>query len=129
MSIIAYTDGSYCISKKRGGWGAVVFIDDEVKEMRGESTDSTNNVMEMTAVMNVLKTYKTFSTFTFYTDSRYVIGCATNEYKIKENREMWKKYKKLAKDKTINFVWIKGHNKNEWNERADYLAGLYNTKL
>ena len=56
--------------------------------------------------------------------------------------EYWKKYRELGdeekidefkKDKSFDFkfVWVKGHNKNKWNEEADRLAklGLYNFKF
>ena len=53
-----------------------------------------------------------------YSDSQYVIGCATKGWKRKKNVEYWNLYDKvLAKAKTdcldIQLMWVKGHEKSE----------------
>jgi ribonuclease HI len=57
----------------------------------------------------------------------YVIGCATLGWKRKKNILLWKLFdevyenaKKLASE--INFVHVKGHNGNRYNEMVDKLA-------
>ena len=67
-----------------------------------------------------------------YSDSQYVIGCATKGWKRKKNVEYWALYDKvLKKAKTlcpdIQFIWVKGHEKSsdfnsQMNNLADRLA-------
>lgn len=124
--VIAYTDGSCNPKNRRGGWGAVIVNNDDASvEMHGYDDDTTNNIMEMTAVISVIEKYKDCNKFKIHTDSTYVIGCATGKYKIKLNKELWEKYKKITKEKEIEFVKVLAHSGDEHNERADYLANKW----
>ena len=69
---------------------------------------------------------------TIYSDSQYVVNSInkgwlntwmkTNFKGGKKNPDLWKKYHALAKDFSINIVWVKGHADNEFNNRCDELA-------
>jgi ribonuclease HI len=84
--------------------------------------------MELMAVIFALKSVKQpIDSLTIYSDSMYVIGCATLGWKRKKNVLLWKLFdevyenaKKLASE--INFVHVKGHNGNRYNEMVDKLA-------
>ena len=67
------------------------------------------------------------SNITIYTDSQYVIGCATKGWKRKKNVRLWDKYDKIKKELDnkeiiVKFSWIHGHQGDEFNELADKLA-------
>ena len=50
-----YTDGACKGNPGPGGWGAVLKYGNSVKEIKGFSPDTTNNIMELTAVIEALK--------------------------------------------------------------------------
>ena len=47
---------------------------------------------------------------------------ATNFSGGKKNKDLWLQYHHLAKDHNIQFVWVKGHANNPYNNRCDELA-------
>ena len=38
------------------------------------------------------------------------------------NEKIWKEYLEVSKIHNIEFVWVKGHDSNEFNNRCDKLA-------
>ena len=50
-----YTDGACKGNPGPGGWGAILKYGDHVKELKGYSPETTNNIMEITAVIEALK--------------------------------------------------------------------------
>ena len=38
------------------------------------------------------------------------------------NRELWEELYLLVKDSKIKWTYVKGHNNDKWNERADEIA-------
>ena len=85
--------------------------------------------MEVQAVITALDSIiKPINSLTIITDSMYVVGTATLNWKRKENNDLWYKFdkalekaQKLTKN-TINFKHIKGHNGDKYNEECDKLA-------
>ncbi|HYH16843.1 MAG TPA: RNase H family protein, partial [Flavisolibacter sp.] len=69
---------------------------------------------------------------TIYSDSQYVVKAikegwlkkwiATNFAGGKKNKDLWLQYHQLAKEHNIQFVWVKGHADNPYNNRCDQLA-------
>lgn len=124
--MIVYTDGSCSPNPGKGGWGYIVLDRNIQFEASGRSDYTTNNIMEMTAVIQFLNDFKNCNDLTIYSDSLYVINCAQGIWQRKKNVELWKEYDKLAKNKKIKYIWIKGHNGDYYNERVDKLAkGIY----
>lgn len=124
-----YTDGAYSSARNQGGVG-VVFIrnGEKVFEYSRGFKNTTNNRMEITAALMVLKSIKVpVDNMTIYTDSMYVIGCATLGWKRKKNIPLWKifdteleRVSKLCPN--IKFQHVKGHSENQWNNYVDKLA-------
>jgi len=117
-----YTDGSCTPNPGKGGWGCIAVFEDEDVYISGKAECSTNNIMELTAVIEGLKYYKDNKYFKIYTDSLYVLNCATGKWKRTKNLELWKRYDKYSKNKSIIWNWVKGHNGDKYNELVDKLA-------
>ncbi len=128
MSITIYTDGSCMPNPGRGGWAYIAIEDDSETHVKSEThvyggdNKSTNNKMELTAVIQALSDFKKYKKLTIYSDSQYVIKCATGVWKKSKNLELWEEYEKVSKGKDITFVWVKGHNGDKYNEMVDKLA-------
>lgn len=129
-----YTDGAYASSIDQGGWGFVVVQNDNILYKIGDTVkNTTNNRMEIEAVLRslyfILK-YIDNEDIIIYSDSMYVIGTLTKHWKIKKNKDKWIVMKslydkiKLTNNK-INFIHVKGHNGNKYNEICDELAVFY----
>ena len=125
-----YTDGACSLARNKGGI-EVVFVKDgeKVYEFKKSYTDTTNNKCELMAVIYALNAIsKPIEQLIIYSDSQYVIGCATKGWKRKKNVEYWNLYDKvLAKAKTycsdIQLIWVKGHEKSEdFNSKMNNLA-------
>ena len=131
-----FTDGACSGNPGAGGWGAILRYGDVEKELSGGESDTTNNRMELTAVIEALKALKRPCKITLYTDSRYVMdgvnqwlpnwkvnGWRTSNKKSPvKNIDLWQKLLIAMKPHKINFIWVKGHDSNEFNNRCDKLA-------
>lgn len=124
-----YTDGAFSSCRNCGGIGIVFVINGEkVYEFSKSIPNSTNNKCELLAVIYALHSIsKEVDSIVIYSDSQYVIGCATKGWKRKKNVELWNLYDKtMEKAKkfcsNITFCWTKGHSNSEMNNRADELA-------
>ena len=38
------------------------------------------------------------------------------------NTDLWKELLGLLETHRVRFIWVKGHDENEWNNRCDELA-------
>lgn len=131
-----YTDGACSGNPGIGGWGCILRCRDVEKELSGGEKNTTNNRMELTAVIEALKALKTSCNITLYTDSQYVMkgvtewlsGWKKNNWKTTnkksdvKNVDLWQTLDTLLQKHEIRFVWVKGHNGDEGNERVDSLA-------
>jgi ribonuclease HI len=134
-----YTDGAAKGNPGQAGWGVVFITQDKIFEIGGEVEHATNNQMELTAPTEALKYLKThFShgvNVEIISDSKYVILGITEwifnwqknnwrnaNKKTVLNRELWEELYKLTQDQKIKWTYVKGHNENKWNERADEIA-------
>lgn len=134
--VIIYTDGACSGNPGAGGWGSILMYKDNKKEISGGKKDTTNNVMELTAVIEALKLLKFKCKVSVYSDSAYVVnafnqkwiyGWMKNGWKnaSKEpvkNKELWQELYELTKVHDVNFVKVKGHSDNEYNNRCDEMA-------
>lgn len=124
-TIVIFTDGSCRPNPGRGGWAYVGLIPgDPVFEIRdsGYHEHTTNNCMELTAVLKALETFETSKYLMIYSDSQYVIKCATKEWSRNKNVKMWERYDTLSTGKNIKFTWVRGHSGNLYNTLVDKMA-------
>ena len=126
-----FTDGAYSSSRNQIGVGVLFINNDlstEVVRYSNMYKKGTNNMAELGAVIIGLRMVKKpIQSLTIYSDSMYVIGCATLGWKRKKNKIMWaefdKQYKRVKQlCPNIQFVHVKGHNGEKYNEIVDKLA-------
>ena len=130
-----YTDGACRGNPGPGGWGAILHYGGREKELCGGEAGTTNNRMELMAAIAALEALREPCTVTLYTDSTYVRngitewmagwrrrGWKTADRKPVKNRELWQRLDAATERHTIDWQWVRGHDGNPGNERADALA-------
>ena len=131
-----YTDGACLGNPGPGGWAFIIkYRNGNIKEFSGSEKYTTNNKMELTAAIKAIKYFKKKIIINIYTDSKYLKdgitiwikkwklnGWKTSNKKKVKNSDLWKILEEGIKDHEINWVWVKGHNENIFNEKADVLA-------
>lgn len=89
-----------------------------------EPVNSTNNYAEITAALVGLKkiTDKTIPV-KVYSDSQYLVQTINSNWKINANKELWEKlFEEIQTFDSVEFIKVKGHVGNKYNEIADNLA-------
>ena len=136
MKYKIYTDGACTGNPGPGGWGAVIFDqDDKQRNISGSEKNTTNNRMELLAAIMSLKKIKSNSKVVIFTDSTYVKngitewmknwkknGWKNSNKKPVKNKDLWVKLDKLCEANNVSWKWVKGHSTNEFNNLADELA-------
>jgi ribonuclease HI len=134
---ITYTDGA-CAPSNPGpaGWGAVVIAPD------GSETDhygfigpGTNQIAELTAALEGLSRVPPVADVELVSDSQYVLkgltewragwerkGFRNAKGEPVANLALWKKLFAAADARRVTTRWVRGHNGDVRNERADALA-------
>ncbi|HTJ56104.1 MAG TPA: ribonuclease HI [Devosiaceae bacterium] len=133
--VIIHTDGACSGNPGPGGWGAVLQYGGKVKELKGGEPLTTNNRMELTAATEALNALTRPCEVELHTDSQYVKngltswihgwkknGWKTADKKPVKNVELWQALDTAVARHKIDWRWVKGHNGDEFNERADQLA-------
>ena len=134
--VIIYTDGACSGNPGPGGWGAILMYKDAKKEISGGMKETTNNIMEITAVIEALKCLKVESDVQVYSDSAYTVnafnqgwiynwmkkGWKTASGEPVKNKELWQELYNLTKKHKVEFIKVKGHSDNEFNNRCDEMA-------
>jgi ribonuclease HI len=117
-----YTDGSCLKNPGKGGWAFVIVKDNKIKFIgSGADKNTTNNRMELFAIIKALE-YNQKANINIYSDSKWAINCATKLWKRKANLDLWLKYDSVSSRNKINYIWVKAHNGNTYNELVDKLA-------
>lgn len=93
---------------------------------------TTNNRMELLAVIKVLESLtRAPMEVVIYSDSKYVVDAVSKgwvfnwekkNYKDKKNPDLWQRFLRAYRQHRVRFVWVRGHNGDLLNERADELA-------
>jgi ribonuclease HI len=133
--VVIYTDGACRGNPGPGGWGALLRWKGHERELFGGELDTTNNRMELTAVIQALSALKSRCDVAVYTDSVYVKdgitkwihgwkqrGWRTADKKPVKNVELWQRLEALAAQHDVQWHWVRGHDGDPGNERADALA-------
>ena len=132
-----YTDGACKGNPGPGGWGVLLKAGGTEKELFGGELATTNNRMELMAVIQALSALKRPCEVTLFLDSQYVLkgitewlpgwkskGWRTASKQPVKNVELWQQLDALVQHggHQIDWRWVRGHNGDPGNERADALA-------
>lgn len=130
-----YTDGACRGNPGIGGWGVVLQTVLGENELSGVEENTTNNRMELVAAIQGLASLSVGSKVNLYTDSQYVRngitewilkwktrGWKTASGKPVKNRELWVQLDLISNLHLVEWHWVRGHDGNQGNERADALA-------
>jgi cyclic pyranopterin phosphate synthase len=121
-SVEIYTDGACKGNPGSGGWAAIVRCCGHEEELSGSESNTTNNRMEVLAAIKGIEVSPQGSSVTVYSDSQYLINTMTKGWKRRVNLDLWDKLDTLISVRRVNWHWVRGHDGNPGNERADKLA-------
>ena len=132
-----YTDGACKGNPGPGGWGVLLQSGGTVRELFGGEALTTNNRMELMAVIQALQALKRPCAVTLHVDSQYVLkgmtewlagwkakGWRTSTKQPVKNVDLWQALDELVNraGHSIQWRWVRGHDGDPGNERADALA-------
>ena len=141
MKVVVYTDGSSRGNPGPGGYGAVLRYTDPAgklheKELSAGYKRTTNNRMELMGAIAALEALKRPCEVEVHSDSQYVVN-AFNKHWVSgwqrrgwknakkepvKNPDLWKRLLAAMEPHRVSWVWVRGHNGAELNERCDQLA-------
>lgn len=128
---VIYVDGSYNITTKQFSYGMVVlkgdceetfsqcFEDEELAQMRNVAGEIKGSEAAMQYALD-----HNLSEITIVYDYEGIAKWCLGEWKTnKEGTKAYKAFYDAAKDKVkVNFVKVKGHSNDKYNDMADLLA-------
>jgi ribonuclease HI len=130
-----WTDGACSGNPGPGGWGALIHANGDAIELRGGEPATTNNRMELMAAISALEWAPEGSKVILHTDSQYVkdgltkwiLGWKRNGWKTADrkpvkNQDLWQRLDLANQRHKVDWRWVRGHNGDAGNERADALA-------
>ncbi|MFZ5639995.1 MAG: ribonuclease HI [Bacillota bacterium] len=134
--VTVYTDGACSGNPGPGGWGAILMYGGHQKEISGYVAETTNNRMELTAAIEALKMLREPCEVELYSDSAYLVnaflqnwldkwqknGWRNSQKQPVENQDLWQELLNLVGKHRVNWIKVKGHSDNEYNNRCDQLA-------
>lgn len=125
-----------------GGWGVYFQYGTKEKEMYGATTNTTNNVMELTACIKALEALDKAKAYhvpiSMNCDSAYVCngmndwikgwkmkGWKKSNKKPVENKDLWIRLDELTSlFSDISYCKVEGHSTNYGNNKADELVNI-----
>jgi ribonuclease HI len=137
--VVIYTDGACKGNPGPGGWGVLLRSGSTTKELYGGERLTTNNRMELMAVIQALQALKRPCAVSLHVDSLYVLkgmtewlrgwkakGWRTAGKQPVKNVELWQMLDELVNQRghAIEWHWVRGHDGDPGNERADELANM-----
>jgi ribonuclease HI len=134
--IEVFTDGSCKGNPGPGGWAAILIEKNIAKPfaiLKGNEIDTTNNRMEMIGVIEALRYINEHHLqnleITLYSDSNLVIQTLNRGWKRKANIDLWEELDELNEELSVEYVWVRGHGQNKWNNKCDQIALMEATRV
>ena len=134
-SVTIYTDGACSGNPGPGGWAAILLYGEHEKVLQGGASLTTNNRMELRAAIAGLSALNRACLVDLHTDSQYVRkgvtewlagwlrnGWRTSAKQPVKNQDLWRALHAAMRPHQVTWHWVKGHDGDECNERADRLA-------
>ena len=142
MKVKIYTDGAARGNPDGpGGYGTVLhYVDNKgvlhEREYSQGYVRTTNNRMELMAAIVGLEALTRPCEVELYSDSKYLTDAFNKKWidgwikknwkrgknEPVKNRELWERLLKAMQPHHVKFIWVKGHDGHEMNERCDTLA-------
>jgi ribonuclease HI len=134
--VVAWTDGACSGNPGPGGYGVVLTWNGHRKELSRGFRKTTNNRMEILAVIAALESLSEPCEITIHSDSQYVVNAVEqgwarkwranrwmrNKKEAALNPDLWERLLDLLPKHKVRLDWVRGHDGNLENERADELA-------
>jgi ribonuclease HI len=134
--VVAWTDGACSGNPGPGGYGVVLTWNGHRKELSRGFRKTTNNRMEILAVIAALESLAEPCEITLHSDSQYVVHAVEqgwarkwranrwmrNKKEAALNPDLWERLLDLLPKHKVRLDWVRGHDGNLENERADELA-------
>lgn len=131
-----YADGACSGNPGPGGWAACLIFGPHYKEISGYCPETTNQRMELKSAIEGLRNLKRPCRVKLYSDSAYLVnafnlgwisnwrknGWLTSKRKPVSNEDLWRELTDFAKLHEIEWIKVKGHSDNKYNNRCDALA-------
>jgi ribonuclease HI len=136
QTVEIYTDGACSGNPGPGGWAAVLIARGTEKEISGNAAATTNNRMELTAALEALRRLKKPCQVRLYSDSAYLVSAFTKGWLVNwqrngwknaandpvSNMDLWQEILAAAGPHQIEWIKVRGHADNAYNNRCDQLA-------
>ena len=142
MFVKIYTDGAARGNPDGpGGYGTVLHYVDgrgvlHEREYSQGYVRTTNNRMELMAAIVGLEALTRPCEVELYSDSKYLTDAFNKKWidgwirknwkrgknEPVKNRELWERLLRAKEPHQVKFIWVKGHDGHEMNERCDTLA-------
>ena len=134
--VVIYTDGACSGNPGPGGWGAILLYKDKKLELSGYEARTTNNRMELLAPIQALSRLREPCAVSVYSDSAYLVNAFNQRWldnwqkhnwlksdkKPVENQDLWKQLLEYTSIHKVEWIKVKGHADNAYNNRCDELA-------
>lgn len=133
--VTIYTDGACSGNPGIGGWCAILMYKDKKKVVSGYNKYTTNNRMELFSVIEGLDQLKEPCTVNLYSDSAYVVNAINEGWLASWEKNLWRKSGGEVKNvdlwkilliklgqHNVNFIKVKGHSDNVYNNECDRVA-------
>lgn len=139
-----WTDGASKGNPGNGGFAYILKMNDVIYKYAQGELNTTNNRMELSAALAAFTTIKNIEIdsklqyeINLYSDSKYVTDSINKNWLFNwvrrgflnvKNTDLWGQLFMLVSplmllnNVKVNFVWVKGHNGNYYNEAVDKLA-------
>jgi len=132
--VVIYCDGSAL--KNPGPGGYAWWYNQSSWQAEGFTGPVTNNAMELAAIARILEQVPSTQNLVIRTDSKYSIDAVTkwahgwkrNNWAKKDGKEIsnlaviQEIFTQLNSGRKVKLEWVRGHNGDPGNERADSLA-------
>ncbi|MDD2533622.1 MAG: ribonuclease HI [Eubacteriales bacterium] len=131
-----YTDGACSGNPGPGGWAGILIANGSEKVVSGYEVATTNNRMELTAAIEALKRLNKPCKVRVFSDSAYLVS-AFNQGWLKNwqrngwknaandpvsNPDLWQALLAASSAHEVEWIKVKGHADNEYNNRCDKIA-------
>ena len=129
-----WTDGACSGNPGPGGIGVVLRYNERERRISKFYSETTNNIMELEAAIVALSTLTNRCRVTIYSDSEYLVKGMTLwidrwassnwivRYGELKNSSLWRRLYELNRMHEINWMYVKGHSDNKFNNICDSLA-------